>query len=247
MAIDRWNPFQDMLTLRDAMERMMQDTFTRPGGGMSGRGSFPLDLVENANGYVVHASLPGFKPDEVQVHVTGDTLTIRGEHREEPQTNEQNQQYLMRERHMATVYRSITLPAPIDADKAQASYEHGVLTLTLPRAQSAQPKQIPISGLQGQNTQGGVAGSAAASDQAASSHWTSSQMTSGRSTSQVTSNPATDSQGTNQAAKQDSNGAVQSGDTSRTGGMAANPVDEASEESFPASDPPSSMSAGTSP
>jgi HSP20 family protein len=229
MAIDRWNPFQDMLALRDAMERMMQDTFTRS-GGMSGRGSFPIDLVENENGYVMHASLPGFKPDEVQVQVTGDTLTIRGEHREEPQTNQENQQYLMRERRVATVYRAITLPAPIDADKAQANFEHGVLTLTLPRAQSAQPKQISIGGMQqstqGQLNQGGTAGG---------------QMTSG-GTSQATSG-----QGTGQTASQNANGAMQSGNTARTGTMPTNPVDQASAESFPASDAPSSMSAGTSP
>jgi HSP20 family protein len=215
MAIDRWNPFQDMMAFRDAMERMMQDAFARPGSALSGRGSFPVDLVENENGYVIHASLPGFKPDEVQVQVSGDTLTIRGEHREEAQQGGQNQQYLMHERREATVYRAITLPASIDADKAQASYENGVLTLTLPRAQSAQPKQIHISGgTQGQITPGGTTGS---------------QTTSG--------------QGMNQTA----GGAVQSGDTARTGGTPTNPVDQASAQSFPASDAPSSMSSGTSP
>jgi HSP20 family protein len=213
MAIDRWNPFQEMLTWRDTLDRMLQETFSRTGA----QGALPMDVVENDTGYTVHASLPGFKPDEVQVQVTGNTLTIRGEHRAETQPQNtgpsdgqnqgqnqgQNPQYLMRERSSTTVYRSITLPTFIDADKAQAQYENGVLTLTLPRAQSSQPRQIPIAG---------------------------------QSTGQI-------SQGNTPNA----NGAVQSGNKTRTGSPLLNDVDQASAESFPASDAPSSMSSGTSP
>ncbi len=204
MAIDRWNPFQEMLTWRDALDRMLQETFPRAGG----QGMMPMDVIETDNGYTVQASLPGFKPEEVQVQVTGNTLTIRGEHRTDTQTTGdgqgQNRQYLMRERSEKMVYRSITLPSFIDAENAKASFENGVLTLTLPRAQSSQPRQIPISGQQpaGQIAQG--------------------------STTNVS-------------------GSEQSGNQARTGTPLTNDIDQASAESFPASDAPSSMSSGTSP
>jgi HSP20 family protein len=142
MAIDRWNPWQEMMSMRESMDRMFQDTFGRTG---LANNTFPLDMVENDDNYTLHASLPGFKPEEIQIQVHGDMLTIRAEKMEDKQQpGSGNQRYLMRERRSAQVYRSITLPGPIESDKAQVNYENGVLTLTLPRTQETMTRNIPI-------------------------------------------------------------------------------------------------------
>ncbi len=148
MAIERWDPFREMVSLRDAMNSLLQDSFVRPGGGMMPGGgggvALPLDIAETENEFVVHASLPGVKPEEVQITVHGDTLTIRGETKEHQEKKGQN--WHIRERRFGAFQRSVSLNAPIDSEKAKAEFEHGVLTLTLPKAEAAKPKQIKVGG-----------------------------------------------------------------------------------------------------
>lgn len=147
MAIDRWDPFREMLSLRDAMDRFMQEGLFRPTSAMlnAARGGFPIDVTESDDEYVVKASLPGVRPDDLHVQVEGNTLTIRGERKaeeEQPSTG----QWLMREHRAETFIRSVTLPMPIEVNHSKANYEHGILSLTLPKAESAKPKQIPVMG-----------------------------------------------------------------------------------------------------
>ena len=183
MALEPWDPFSGTMSLREAMDRLIQDTFIRPGamrwGGQEGS-ALALDIHETENDYVLHASMPGVKPDDIQIQVVGDTVTIRGETNEEwpragqgqgdgqgqgqaqaqgqaPRGEAQGQRgqpdqwgrdrrTLLRERRYGSYSRSITLPMPIDADKAQANYEHGVLTLTLPKQEAAKPRRIQVRG-----------------------------------------------------------------------------------------------------
>ncbi|HKC73644.1 MAG TPA: Hsp20/alpha crystallin family protein, partial [Chloroflexota bacterium] len=101
-----------------------------------------LDVLEDPDGYVIHASLPGLRPEDVQLNLQGSTLSIRGQ---APQTaEEKGKTYLLRERQQVSYARSITLPSPVDAEHASAQFEHGVLTLTLPKAEAARPKTIKI-------------------------------------------------------------------------------------------------------
>jgi len=146
MAIERWDPFREAISLRDAMNSLLQESFVRPGNGMAtgGATALPLDVSETEHEYTVRASLPGIKPDDVQVTVHGDTLTIRGESKAEEEKKGEN--WLLRERRSGSFQRSVTLASPVDADKAQAQYDHGVLTLRLPKAESARPKQIKVGG-----------------------------------------------------------------------------------------------------
>lgn len=150
MSMERWEPFRDMLTLREAMDRLFQESFVRPTTAMLSavRGSFPVDLVESGDSYVIHATMPGINPDNVQITVHNNVLTLRGESGSEEQHKDQN--YIMHERQSASFSRTLSLPGPVDADHAQARYEHGVLTLTLPKIAEAQPHQIPISKTQAQ-------------------------------------------------------------------------------------------------
>lgn len=142
MAMEPWNPWREMMNMRDVMDRMFQDTLVRAGSGFLGRGSIPLDIQETDNGYEVEAALPGVRPEDVQVTVQDDTLTIRGEVKGQEERSGQN--WITRERRSGSFYRSVTLPAAVDVDHATASFEHGVLRLKLPRSAQAGPKQIRI-------------------------------------------------------------------------------------------------------
>ena len=146
MAIERWDPFREMVSLRDAVNSLLQESFVRPGGvpGAGGPTTLPLDVAETENEFVVKASLPGIKPEDVQITVHGDTLTIRGESKAEEE--KQGRTWHLRERRSGVFRRSLSLATPIDADKANARFEHGVLTLTLPKSEQARPKQIKIGG-----------------------------------------------------------------------------------------------------
>lgn len=146
MAIDQWDPFRDAVSLRDAMNALFQDSFVRPGQA-SGQGALtalPLDVCETEHEFVVKAALPGVKPDDVQITVHGDTLTIRGESKAEEE--KKGEHWHLRERRYGTFQRSLTLATPVNSEKAHADFDLGVLTLTLPKAESARPRQIKIGG-----------------------------------------------------------------------------------------------------
>ena len=144
MAIQRWEPFREMISLRDAVNSLLQDSFVRPGimAADGGAAVLPLDITENDNEFVVKASLPGVRPEDVQITARGDTLTIRGEMKAEEEKKDDH--YHLRKRRFGEFQRTMVLPTPINADKAQAQFENGVLTLTLPKAEEAKPKQIKL-------------------------------------------------------------------------------------------------------
>ena len=144
MSLIRWEPFRDMVSLRDAMDRLFEDSFIRPSRFWPdlGAGELAIDMYQTANDVVVKASLPGVKPEEVDISITGDTLTIKGEHKEEQEAKEED--YFRKERRYAAFSRSLTIPVSIKSDKAEAAIENGVLTLTLPKAEEVKPKQIKV-------------------------------------------------------------------------------------------------------
>jgi len=134
-----------MVSLRDAMNSLLQDSFVRPISMLAeGTAMLPLDISENENEFIVKASLPGVRPEDVQITAHGDTLTIRGEIKEEQEKKDEH--YHLRERRFGQFQRTVSLSTPISAEKAQAHFENGVLTLVLPKAEEAKPKQIKIDG-----------------------------------------------------------------------------------------------------
>lgn len=144
MSIERWDPFREVVSLRDAVNSLLSESFVRPGTPGGGTSStLALDVCESEGQYVVKASLPGIKPDDVHITVQGDTVTIRGENQAEEE--KKGETFHVRERSYGVVQRSFSLPTTVDSDKARAAFEHGVLTLTLPKAESGKPKRIPIS------------------------------------------------------------------------------------------------------
>ena len=144
MTMMRWEPFRNMTSLRNAMDRLLEDSVVRPGHLWPEleRGEPALDVYQTDSDVVVTAALPGVKPEEVEIAITGETLTIKGEHTEEREVKEEN--YLHRERRHGVFSRSILIPLQVTADKAEAVFENGVLTLTLPKAEEVKPKQIKV-------------------------------------------------------------------------------------------------------
>jgi len=143
--ITRWDPFGEVVHLRHAMDRLFDDTFTRPWRivGWDGGDAFvPLDVFETEDELVVKASLPGIKPEDVDVSITGDTLSIKGEFKAEEETKKPS--YYRQERRYGSFHRALTLRAQVEPDKAEAVFEHGVLTLTMPKAESVKPKTIKV-------------------------------------------------------------------------------------------------------
>jgi HSP20 family protein len=132
-----------MASLREAMDRMFEETIL-PSRFIEAPAmiAFPVDVIEKEDAYEVKASLPGIKPEDVDITVTGNTVTIRGERKEEHEEKRAN--YLMRERRFGTCSRSITLPTAADAEHAQARFEHGILTLTIPKLAEAKAKHIKV-------------------------------------------------------------------------------------------------------
>jgi len=140
----RWDPIQEMLSLRNAMDRMFDTNYnnlestTRPLAW-----GLPLDVSENDDAFIVKASIPGVSPDDVEITFTDNVLTIKGEVKAEEEIKDAR--YHLRERRYGSFVRSVSLGSRIDNDKINASYENGVLTLTLPKASEVKPKRIAIT------------------------------------------------------------------------------------------------------
>lgn len=140
--LTRWDPFREMQTWRNLMDRMFDDTFDNPAAFQTNQWGLALDVAENDDEFVVKASLPGVKPDDIQVTYSNNMLTIQGEVEEEKNVDEQR--YHLRERRFGSFSRSISLPATVRGDDIDARYDAGVLTLRLPKAEEAKPKRISV-------------------------------------------------------------------------------------------------------
>ncbi len=140
-----WEPFGRMTPLREAMNRLLEDSFIGPTRlePMFARG-LPLDVYEADNEYVIDASLPGVKPEDLKVSATDDTITIRATMKHEAR-DEQKGSFVRRERQEGEVYRSVSLATSIDPSKVNAAYEHGVLHITAPKSEAAKPRQIDVT------------------------------------------------------------------------------------------------------
>jgi HSP20 family protein len=150
LALSRWDPFSEMTSLRDAMSRLMESAFVSPtvGAGTADLLALPVDVWENENEYVVQATLPGKRPEDVKIAVQGNTLTIEGERK--PREQREGERLIFGEHRYGRFARSFSFNAPVNADQAQARFENGVLHLTVPKTEAARPKQIRIAGGDGQ-------------------------------------------------------------------------------------------------
>lgn len=140
--LTRWEPMHDMMSLRDAMDRLFDDAFTRP-ISLSGVSAMPaIDMYQTKDDLIVKATMPGVKAEDVDITVTGETLTLRGEFKQEDEKEDTS--YHIREQRYGSFERSILLPTDVKADKAVADFKDGILTVTMPIAEEVKPKSITI-------------------------------------------------------------------------------------------------------
>lgn len=140
--LTRWDPFREMVTMRRAMDRLMENALPEQGDWQVPEWSLALDVVENADDFVIKASLPGVKPEDIDVTYSKGMLTIKGEIKDESQSEQG--QYHLRERRYGSFTRTITLPTSVKSEEIAADYKDGILTLRLPKMEEIKPKRIQI-------------------------------------------------------------------------------------------------------
>jgi HSP20 family protein len=144
-SIIRWEPVRDLVSLRDAMDRLFEESFVQPWMGWSGlgeEGKLALDMYQTKDAVVVEAPIPGVKPEDVEITITGDVLTIKAETKFEEKVEKGN--YIRQERRYGSFSRSIALPEGLDKGKAEAGFENGVLTISFPKTEEVKPKSVKI-------------------------------------------------------------------------------------------------------
>lgn len=149
MGTSRWDPVNDLVSLREAMNGLLEESFVRPGRGpavAAGPAGLALDVRETPEAFSVTASVPGVAAEDVDITVLGDTLRIRGERKDEAEQQDEQGRWLIRERRFGAFERTVTLPATLRSDAAEATFEDGILTISLPKADEAKPRSIPVRG-----------------------------------------------------------------------------------------------------
>jgi HSP20 family protein len=144
MIVRRPSPFGELMTLRQAMDRLFDDDVFRPVWSQASDGlRLPLDVSTTPDALVVEASLPGVKPDDVEITLENNTLTISGRTVEERKSEQGS--HLVQEIRRGSFSRSISLPSGLEADRATATFENGMLRLHIPKAEQVKPRRIKIS------------------------------------------------------------------------------------------------------
>ncbi|WP_069801499.1 Hsp20/alpha crystallin family protein [Thermogemmatispora onikobensis] len=142
--IIRYDPFREVISLRDAINRLFEESVVAPVWRWDEAvATIPINVRENEHGYQVQAQIPGVKPEQLEVNVSGNTLTLKAEvPREEKE--EQRGQWHVREIRSGSFARTITFPKDIDSGKTEARYENGLLTVNVPFGEASKPKKIRV-------------------------------------------------------------------------------------------------------
>lgn len=146
MAIVKWDPFRDMITLRDRMDRLFEDSLNRLRGGEEDMGhstwSPAVDIYETADTLVIKAEIPGVEKDDISVEVKENALYLKGERKFEKEVKEEN--YHRMERSYGSFKRIFQLPTSVDENKIKANFKDGVLEIKIPKAEETKSKQINV-------------------------------------------------------------------------------------------------------
>jgi len=145
MAIIRWDPFRDLITLREKMNRLFEDAFTsrtEEKDLISSSWTPAVDIFETENELVLTAEVPGIEDKDIEIKIEDNTLSLKGERKFEKETKEEN--YHRIERAYGSFYRSFTLPTYIDQDKVRAEHQNGVLKITMPKKAELKPRKVKV-------------------------------------------------------------------------------------------------------
>jgi HSP20 family protein len=144
MVLQRWDPFNELRHMQETMNRLWRGFGEGTTNGQEMETwAVPLDVAQEGENFIVRASVPGVKPEDIDVSIEDNVLTIRGQSAHE--TEHQEGQYLMRERRTGAFHRALRLPDTVDTEQAHLVYEHGVLTITIPKAESKKAKRLQVS------------------------------------------------------------------------------------------------------
>lgn len=142
--VTRWDPFQDMLTLREAMNQLFEESVVSPNTSRRSQNFIPaLDLSETPDAYIVEMAVPGMKAEDLEVTVENGVLTVKGEVKQEQQDKQRN--YHRVERRFGSFTRTVGLPSRIKADNIHADLQDGVLRLDIPKAEEVKPRKISVA------------------------------------------------------------------------------------------------------
>jgi HSP20 family protein len=145
--IRRHDPFSEMLTLRDAMSQLFEDSFVSPARMGSRQSlSMALDVSETQDRFLVDAVVPGLRPEDLDITIQDNVLLIRGETRQEQQNGDKQANYHIMERRYGRFSRAVTLPTAVKSDSVHATLENGILHLEIPKAEEVKPRKISING-----------------------------------------------------------------------------------------------------
>jgi HSP20 family protein len=145
MAIIRWDPFREMVTLREKMNRLFEDAVVGQREDrdlVSSTWSPSVDIFETEHDIVLTAELPGIEDKDIEIKLEDNTLTLKGERQLEQETKEEN--YHRIERSYGSFSRSFTLPHYVDQEKIKAEHEHGVLKVILPKKLDSKPRSVKV-------------------------------------------------------------------------------------------------------
>ena len=141
--INRWDPFRDLSVLQDRINRIFNEANRSEGESVSSKAWTPIvDIFETESDLIVRAEVPGVNRDDIDIEVTTESLTIRGERKFDEDANEKS---IRIERPYGPFQRSFTIGVPVQPDKVKASYQDGVLQITVPKAEEVKPKKIKVN------------------------------------------------------------------------------------------------------
>lgn len=143
VELEPWRPFREAVTLRDAIDRLFEDSFVTPGKGSLAMPK--IDIKDRKDSVVVKAELPGMAEEDVNVEILDSVMTISGEKKEEKEEKEEDKGYYYKESHSGAFSRSFTLPADVIAEKAEAEMKNGILTITVPKIEPKKASKIKIA------------------------------------------------------------------------------------------------------
>jgi len=135
----------ELVTLRGAIDHLFQESFVRPWAALFPSGTrigMALDVYDQDDKIVVEATMPGVKPEDIDIRIQGDVLTIRSEAKQEKEVSKDRYSY--KERSYGAVQRSLTLPSSVNADQAEAKLDNGVLKLSLPKVEQQRAKSVKV-------------------------------------------------------------------------------------------------------
>jgi HSP20 family protein len=146
--IERWDPFREIMTLRNRIDHLLESAFVRPRGEWFATifDEPALDMYEADGKIKVDIPLPGVKPEEIELSISGKTLTIKGERKAKEEVKKED--YYRHEMHYGAFTRAVTLPETVDVAKPEATFENGVVTVSFPKVATMEPKRIEIKAIE---------------------------------------------------------------------------------------------------